>query len=250
MNKLTSLVAAVGACLAVGALAGPASATPSDLDAPQVNIDNIHFVPGSTLSNSTTSPSTSLKFAWQQYDDSNVCNDAVTVSEYVNGSYYVVASSNGSVRTTMTFAGVLNHDYSIEVQATDCSANRNTSDDYNYSGAYIDQEAKVTFSAGWTSGRCACFSGGQSFYSAKPGASASYQYTGNSVALITEKASNRGTAKVYLDGVFKQNINLRSAHPISRFVSFTSYVPGYKKHTMKIVVTSGRIDVEAFLRAF
>jgi hypothetical protein len=107
--------------------------------------------------------------------------------------------------------------------------------------------AYTTYSAGWSSSSSSSYSGGSAKYSTRAGASATFRAWGRSFAWVTYKASNRGKAKVYVDGVYKGTITLRSSTIKVRNLAYAVNFSAYGTHTIKIVVASGRVDVDAFV---
>ena len=75
------------------------------------------------------------------------------------------------------------------------------------------------------------------------------------VAWVAPKASNRGMADVYLDGVFQQKVDLYSASKFDRHIVFSKAVDPSKSHTLEVRVlgtqqsasTGKRVDIDAFL---
>jgi hypothetical protein len=240
MKRIIWTVAA--ACLATGTLlAAPASAS-VDFSKPQITTDQaLHIVVPATLSDSSGSPKTTMKFSWKQFDESGKVFDYSTSPNTTVGTF-------SDVRTTFTFTGKVGDYYGLQVNATDCSTNHNSSDAYAYGAVQLGQEGQASYSPGWRVSNCNCFSGGGTEYSAKAGATATYQYTGEGVGLVTEKASNRGSADIFVDGVKKATINNNGAS-VNRAVAFSAYFNNYSQHTLQIKVRSGRIDVDGFLLA-
>ena len=208
-------------------------------------------VVGSTLS--TGNPAkVNVQLAWSQYDASGICSESGYVIAYDNNGNGNKIAQFYDIQTSVQFQSSTSANYyEVYVQAYDCSPNQNLgiAVDY-YSGPTIVQEGAATYSPGWTTSNCACFSGGSDEHNAKAGASASYQFRGNGIGFVTEKASNRGTAQVYIDGKLKATVNNKiSGSPINSVVGFAYYNNSYGTHTLKIVVKSGRVDVDAFLVA-
>ena len=238
--------ATAGAMIMAIVSAAPASAGPPDNDPPTVNVNAaVQAVVGQTLS--TRSPATTkVLAAWQQYDDSGICSESGFLQDYSVSGRPVIASFNG-VQTSLLFTATEDHYYVLSITATDCSANQNSATTTEYlSAPTVYQEGSATYSPGWTTSNCACFSGGSNEHNAKVGATASFKYRGYGVGFVTEKAPNRGTASIYLDGVLKMTLNNRTSN-VSSIIGFSTYSNSYATHTLKIVVKSGRIDVDAFL---
>ena len=113
------------------------------------------------------------------------------------------------------------------------------------------QESAAHYTGTWTTSTCTCFSGGTTKYAKLAGATASFTFTGSSVSFLSERKNDRGSFKVYLDGVYKTTVSnyitTASQNAVAVWTKgFTT--PG--THTLKILVvgTPGhpRVDVDAF----
>jgi hypothetical protein len=86
------------------------------------------------------------------------------------------------------------------------------------------------------------------------GATASYTFTGSGVGWVTATGPTRGSAKVYVDGVYTTTVRLYSSTTGLRRIAYAVNWTGQGTHTIKIVVigTAGhpRVDVDAFVRLF
>ena len=87
-------------------------------------------------------------------------------------------------------------------------------------------------------------------YATATGASATFSFTGSSVAWVSHLGPDRGSANVYVDGVFKQTVSLTSATYQPKRIVYALAWTSNAAHTIKIVVvgTAGhpRVDVDAF----
>jgi len=119
------------------------------------------------------------------------------------------------------------------------------------SASLVQQGAKaVTYKGTWSTARSASFSGGSAKYSKTKGRSASYTFTGRSVAFVSTNASNRGRVKIYVNGTLVRTLDLRGATRYGAVVWQQTWSTSAKR-TVKVVVqgTSGRprADVDAFV---
>jgi hypothetical protein len=80
----------------------------------------------------------------------------------------------------------------------------------------------------------------------------SYRFTGSSIGWIAAKGPTRGSAAVYVDGVYAGTVSLYSSTTTTRVVAFARNFGANGTHTLRIVVsgTAGhpRVDVDAFVR--
>ena len=120
------------------------------------------------------------------------------------------------------------------------------------SGRTQQTSTAVRYSGTWTSANSSAASGGSLKYSTSSGASASYSFTGSSIAWVASKGPNRGSADVYIDGVLKATVSLHSTSYLNQRIVYAFNWSLNGTHTIRIVnrATSGhpRIDIDAFVR--
>ncbi len=107
--------------------------------------------------------------------------------------------------------------------------------------------ANFHYSSGWGTSSNSVYTGGSTKYSRKVGASVTFRTNGRSFAWVTYRGANRGKAKVYVDGVYKGTYSLTSSVSKARYIPYAITFSSYTTHSIKIVVASGRVDVDAFV---
>ena len=112
---------------------------------------------------------------------------------------------------------------------------------------HVSQEGAAKYSAGWVTGTGKVWSGGSVLKSTRAGQTATFTAKANQFALVTDKGPGRGTADIYFDGAKFASINDASATSVNRVVAAEKYKVKRGVHTLKVVVTSGRIDIDAFI---
>jgi hypothetical protein len=115
--------------------------------------------------------------------------------------------------------------------------------------------AAVVQGGTWTNQSNSNFYGGSVRYSGAAGRSQSLTRTGTDFAIVSTKGPNRGQAAVYVDGVFKTNVDLYNATTQYRRIVYSISFPTAASHTIELRVlgtrnpssTSNRVDFDAFL---
>lgn len=272
MKKYPALAAA---SLAVAVLGGgvAVAAPAADHTRPTLTVPRAaSFVVGKAIGNSTgpdgVRPETYpiiQRVSWQASDASGICGYKIG-QVYAGSPPRIVA---GTSRTTFTQATTDYDDqqgggsFKIEawrITAHDCAGNTTsrqtlvtpvvTQEDgwtYGYPGV------KIAYRGSWGVAKCSCFSGDQAKYTSVPGAQALITRiwsAGAHVALVMEKAPNRGQFTVSVDGVPQATIDSYAAAPTHRTVVWDSVMPT-GKHTVQLknLATPGRprIDLDAVL---
>ena len=115
---------------------------------------------------------------------------------------------------------------------------------------YQENNAKLKYVGVWSRLASAGASGGYIKQAAAKTASMTFTYRGLGVSLSATVGPTRGSARVYLDGVYQKTVSLHKKTAKARVVVFTSAMAAAPAaHTLKIVVvgTIGhpRVDVDA-----
>jgi subtilisin family serine protease len=139
------------------------------------------------------------------------------------------------------------HDYVHRIVAADRAGN-----DITKNGPHLRpravSERSGTYGGRWgtTIGESAW--GGRLRYASTRSASVSYRFTGRAIAWVGWRGPTRGSARVYVDGTYVTQINLRSSTTQGRLVVFARDWAAAGTHTIKVVVLgTGRVDVDGFV---
>jgi hypothetical protein len=200
---------------------------------------------------SFTGNSASLRASWPAATDTITGLGGFRVFLSVDG--HAAVYLGGTSFHSWTILAASGHTYRFRVYAVDRASNASLS---IYSAivrvaVYQDSNAAVHFSSGWHQAASVSYYGGTARYTTVPNAAASLTFTGRSVAWTAVLATNRGSARVYVDGHLIATVNLNAASTTVRRIVFTRTWSTSGTHTIRIVAlgTSGhpRVDVDAFL---
>jgi hypothetical protein len=118
----------------------------------------------------------------------------------------------------------------------------------------IESNLAVTRTGTWSTAGCTCFNTGKTSYSTAKNASVSYKVTstaaGEVVALVMEKASNRGTVNISVDGGTATAVSTNATTTAHRVVVWQKAL-ALGTHTIKLTNAGtaghGRVDVDAIM---
>jgi hypothetical protein len=190
--------------------------------------------------------------SWSASDPSGISSYAV--QRRINGGAWTsVAISSGKATS-----GYQTVPFGVHVQAQARAADGL----HNLSGwsagptvsALLSQQtgSAIAWHGTWVTQSISSASGGSLRYGRFAGASATYTFTGSSIAWVAAHGPDRGSAKVYVDGVYIKTISLYSSVRSYRAIAFARNFGSTGTHTLKIVVvgTHGhpRVDIDAFMR--
>jgi beta-N-acetylhexosaminidase len=185
-------------------------------------------------------------------------SDPCAISRYrlarrVNGSAWIDQALRGSTSTTIKQSLLVGATYRFGVEAADGAGNEAVRATGPFFRPLVRQSStsNVTFSGAWTRAESSAFSGGATKHASGTGASASHAFTGSSVGWVAAVGPGRGSADVYVDGIFQSTVSLHAATAKARQIVFVASWPSQGSHTIEIVVagTPGhpRVDVDAFV---
>lgn len=222
---------------------------PGDVTPPVMATPLARFRPGATMS-STSLPAVVTWTAGTDSGGSGV--GTYDISRSTDGGAY---STLASTLTTLAYTTSLTpgRTYTFRVRARDWAGNVGPWKVAATVKAAITQQTSsaVTYTGTWTTGNTTKYSGDTVKYATAAGASATYTFTGRSVAWVTTRAARSGSAKIYVDGVLEKTMSLNLSSYVYRYVAFQKSWTSSGAHSIKIVVvgTSGhpRIDIDAFL---
>jgi hypothetical protein len=91
-------------------------------------------------------------------------------------------------------------------------------------------------------------SGGTTTYATASGARARTTFSGRAIALVAPVGPTRGSAKIYVDGVYAATVSFKASAGKSRVVMYTRTFTTFGRHTIEVRLTgTGRVDVDAFV---
>jgi beta-N-acetylhexosaminidase len=220
----------------------------ADTNAPSLAVPVSHLYSISTLG-STTVP---VRTAWSATDGCGVSR--YTLQRQVAGGAWtaqaLTSGSSGAIVQSLTIGST----YRYRVQATDGAGNVSA---WRYGPAFrplLTQQSStaVHYAGTWHTGSSTSPSGGSVAYSTATGASATYTFTGVAVAWVAPRGPARGSAAVYIDGVYKGTVSLFAPSFVARQIVYATHWSGNGSHTFRIVNlgTAGhsRVDVDGFVR--
>jgi GH25 family lysozyme M1 (1,4-beta-N-acetylmuramidase) len=216
--------------------------------APTVTAPTTGLVPGKTLG-STTVP---VRVRWTASDPSGISREWLQRS--ISGGAWSSLTLTSATATTSNQSLTVGKFVRQRSRATDRAANTSgwVQGPSVRAAVYQQNSTSVTWSSGWHTVTTSKASGGSLRYATTAGASATFRFTGSSVAWVAARGTTRGSARIYIDGVYATILSLRASTTAYRSIIFARNWSTVGTHSIKIVVvgTAGhpRVDVDAFAR--
>jgi GH25 family lysozyme M1 (1,4-beta-N-acetylmuramidase) len=197
---------------------------------------------------SSTSP---VRTTWSATDPSGIAS--YQVQRQVNGGSWSTVYSS-TTKTLVNQQLSFSASYRYRVRATDKAGNVGGWTLGPTIRALLTQETStsVTYAGTWKPTASPSVSGGAVKYATAAGASVSFTFTGSAISWIAYKGPGRGSANVYVDGVYVAGINLYASTNKAKAIVYSRWWPTSGTHTITIEArgTAGhpRIDLDAFVR--
>jgi hypothetical protein len=111
--------------------------------------------------------------------------------------------------------------------------------------------AAIRYAGSWATGSSAVYSGGSSRAARSSTASATYTFTGRTVALVTTRAPARGKVRIYVNGTLVATVDCTAPTTTYRAIAWQKTYSAVATRTVKLVVagTTGRprVDLDALI---
>jgi beta-N-acetylhexosaminidase len=223
---------------------------PADTTAPTVQAPVSRLYALATLG-STTSP---VRTSWSATDPCGI--SAYALERKLNGGSWYVQGLPTSTATSTNQSLTFGSTYRYVVKATDGAGNTSG---WAYGPTFeplLTQQTSgaVSYGGTWHAVANTYASGGSLDYSTASGASATFTFTGYGVSWVAYRGPDRGSAAIYLDGVYHATVSLYSASYSAKQIVYAASWTWNGTHTLRIVnlatALHPRIDVDAFVRLY
>jgi hypothetical protein len=199
-----------------------------------------------TTISSTTLP---VRIVWSPATDASTAIAAYELQTSVDRGAWSASTSTAATVRTAYGSQTLGHLYQYRLRARDSAGNWSAwaSGPTLTSSLVQDRSSAIRYYGTWTKSVYSLASGGSTTYAKAIGARARITFTGRAVAIIAPVGPTRGTARVYVDGVYKASISFRATSGKSRMVMYATSFATLGTHSIELRLTStSRVDLDAF----
>ena len=200
---------------------------------------------------STTAP---VRTDWSASDPCAI--SGYTLERRVSGGGWGVQGLPAATTTSVRQALRVGTTYRYVANASDGAGNRSSWVYGPFFEPLVTQQSStaVRYTGAWKTASSSSYSGGSTRYATGAGAAATYTFRGCGIAWVAGSGPTRGSARVYIDGVYAVTVNLHATTTTLRRVAYASNWTGQGVHTIRIVAlgTAGhpRVDLDAFVRMY
>ncbi len=196
----------------------------------------------------TSSVSDGITLSWATGHESDIAGYHVYRAASVAGSYTRLTSAPVNATTYTDAAAPAPAVSHYKVTAVDESGNESElSVATSAARSKVYQEEHAVLTGTWYTFLDENLDGGANRFTTTKGASAKFSFTGSSVTWNATTGPNRGTAKVYLDGVYQGDVNLLADVRKFRTPVWTGGGSA-GQHVLEIVSASSKsVNIDSFL---
>jgi subtilisin family serine protease len=164
------------------------------------------------------------------------------------GAYGGTISTSASTRTALfrSLAFSVGHRFRVRAQDSDGDWSPWVESAVAVTPSAIsDRSTSLSYHLTWRRDLRSLATNGTITTSSTAGATVRYRFTGRGVAVVAPTTSTRGKARIYIDGVYRATIDLRTATVQNRRVVYARNFGAFGTHTieMRVVGTAGRPTV-------
>lgn len=219
----------------------PPDTTPPTVSAP------VSTIPLNAQLQTTNVP---IRVTWSATDASGISSYGLQQSK--NGGAWTTVTLPTPTTTSITLFRPPGATYRFRARATDTKANTSgyVAGATSKLIARQENDASIVYTTGWTQASSVNAYGGAQKYATSSSARATLSFIGRSVAWVAPYGTTKGTADVWIDGVFAQTINLNAAVGQPRMTVFTRSWATSSTHTIQIRVkgtSPPRVDLDAIV---
>ncbi|HEY7968670.1 MAG TPA: S8 family serine peptidase, partial [Candidatus Limnocylindrales bacterium] len=217
-----------------------------ETDTPTAQPPSTSIRTGATIGSTSVPTST----GWGAATDTTSAIGAYELQRSVDGgTWTTIATTNAGIRSA-TGTQTVNHSYRYRVRARDAVGNWGTyASGATFTSVLLEERASaVSYSGTWRKYPYSGASGGSTTYATSAGARVRTTFSGRGIAVVGPVNRTRGSAAVYVDGVYRGTISFRAATGLSRMVRFSTAFATPGTHTIEVRLTgNGRVDLDAFV---
>ena len=189
-----------------------------------------------------------VRLTWGGSDGgSGVASFSLQVS--INGGAFSAVTLPSALATSLTRTLAVGTRYQFRVRATDRAGNVSAwAAGPSITPARIqDTSSSISRGGTWYNSSSTGHSAGTSHYASAAGRSVNLRTSARDIAFVAPTSSSRGSARIYIDGVYVGTVSLRSSSLHYRQVLFSRHFTTLATHTIKVVVVgNGRVDLDCF----
>jgi len=204
-----------------------------DRSAPTATAPKLGLRSNGTLSGGTIQSSIS----WTATDAGSAGLQDYDIARSTDGAAFATIASHVT-STSLSVSMSSGHTYRYEVRPRDRAGNVGAwvAASTWYPSLIQQTSTSIAWTGAWTTSTSTSYSGGSARYASAAGASASYAFTGRSIALVLATGPTRGAFQVWIDGALVTTVDTYAAANAYGWVGYARNFGTSGAHTVKLVV--------------
>jgi hypothetical protein len=214
------------------------------------DVPTAHAPTSKVITSSASGTSAPVRFSWSAASDPSSSIGGYELQFRRNGGAWGTSiSAPGSARSTSQWLAI-GDTYETRIRAVDAVGNWSAWVTSAPTRVLLldDRSAAISYSASWRNTTSSAAIGGTLRKSSSIGARISYAFTGRGISVVAPRGPGRARVAVYLDGVYKKTVDLRTSTTQHRRIIYTGAWSANGSHRITLkIVTSGKVQLDAFL---
>ena len=213
--------------------------------------------PTASAPRTDASPKTTLgigtiytRLTWPAATDPSSAIGGYELQASVDGGAWGPTTSIGPTVLAVAPNQLIGHAYQYRMRARDVVGNWSpwVAGPAVRSGLAENNSRSVVYGGRWTRYAYKNASGGSASYATAKGASAKLTFRGRAIAIVAPVGPTRGSARIYVDGVYRGTVSFRLSTNRSRRVVYTTTLSSLGTHSIQLRLSgNGRIDLDTFV---
>jgi subtilisin len=215
-------------------------------DNPTANAPKVDAYPGSILGRSAVS----ARLTWTAATDPSSPIGGYEIQTRVDGGAWGPTTALAPTALAFATSQVIGHSYQYQIRAHDTVGNWSpwVAGPAARSSLVQNSSRAVTYVGRWRRQLYSGASGGSVTYATAAGASARTYFVGRAVAIVAPVGPTRGSARIYVDGVYRGTVSFRASVNRSRKVVYSTTFTSLGTHSIRLrLVSNRRVDLDAFV---
>ncbi|HEY4634199.1 MAG TPA: S8 family serine peptidase [Candidatus Limnocylindrales bacterium] len=204
---------------------------------------------GKVVNGSAGTTSAPVRFAWSAATDPSTAIGGYELQVRRNGGPWGASTPlPASARSVVRWVAI-GSTYETRIKAVDAVGNWSSWVTSAPTRVTLvdDRSTAISYSASWTKTTSSAAFAGTLRRSASVGARISYSFTGRGISVVAPRGPRRAKLAVYLDGVYKKTVDLRTSTTQHRRVIYNGSWSSSGAHRITLkIVSSGKVQLDAF----
>jgi hypothetical protein len=205
---------------------------------------------GKVATASAGTTSVPVRFSWSAATDPSSAISRYELQFRQNGGAWSASIAGAASARSITRWLAFGDTYDMRIRAADAAGNWSAWAISAPTRVLLvdDRSAAISYSASWRKTTSSSAFGGTLRKSSSVRARASYTFTGRGISVVAPRGPRRAKVAIYIDGVHKKTVDLRTSTTQVRRVIYTaSWRSSVTRRITLRIVSSGKVQLDGFI---